>query len=79
VVSGNFDLARLGDLLDFHAEEDLESTTIGGLITEWLGHVPKAGETIERNGLRAEVLAADEMRVAQVKLSRAPEEAPAGE
>jgi CBS domain containing-hemolysin-like protein len=79
VVSGNFDLARLGDLLDFHAEEDLESTTIGGLITEWLGHVPKAGETIERNGLRAEVLAADEMRVAQVKLSRASEETPAGE
>jgi CBS domain containing-hemolysin-like protein len=79
VVSGNFDLARLGDLLDFHAEEDVESTTIGGLITEWLGHVPKAGETIERAGLRAEVLAADEMRVAQVKLSRVPEEAPAGE
>ena len=79
VVSGNFDLARLRDLLDFHAEEDLESTTIGGLITEWLGHVPKAGETIERAGLRAEVLAADEMRVAQVKLSRAPEGTPAGE
>ncbi|HVW11926.1 MAG TPA: hemolysin family protein [Bryobacteraceae bacterium] len=79
VVSGNFDLARLGDLLDFHAEEDVESTTIGGLITEWLGHVPKAGETIERDGLRAEVLAADEMRVEQVKLSRVAEEAPAGE
>ncbi len=79
VVSGSFDLARLGDLLNFYAEEDVESTTIGGLITEWLGHVPKAGETIERDGLRAEVLAADEMRVEQVKLSRVPEEAPAGE
>lgn len=79
VVSGNFDLARLGDLLNFYAEEDVESTTIGGLITEWLGHVPKAGEMIERDGLRAEVLAADEMRVEQVKLSRVSEEAPAGE
>src|SRR4029079_3319504 len=36
VVSGNFDLARLRDLLDFHAEEDTESTTVGGLLSEWL-------------------------------------------
>jgi len=79
VVSGNFDLARLADLLNFHAGEDVESTTVGGLITEWLGHVPHAGETIERGGMRAEVLAADEMRVAQVKLSRVAEEAPASE
>jgi CBS domain containing-hemolysin-like protein len=79
VVSGSFDLARLADLLDYHAGEDVESTTIGGLVTEWLGHVPKAGETIERDGLKAEVLAADEMRVAQVRLSRVPEEAAADE
>ena len=50
-------------MLDYHAEEEIESTTIGGLIMEWLGHVPKAGETIERDGLRAEVLESDEMRV----------------
>jgi CBS domain containing-hemolysin-like protein len=79
VVSGNFDLTRVGDLLDYHAGEDVDSTTIGGLITEWLGHVPKVGEKIERGGLRAEVLAADEMRVAQVRLSRVPEGAPASE
>ena len=47
IVSGNFDLTRVAALLDFHPEEEIESTTIGGLITEWLGHVPKAGETIE--------------------------------
>ena len=43
VVSGSFDLGRLEDLLDFHPQEDTESTTVGGLITEWLGHVPAVG------------------------------------
>ena len=74
IVSGNFDLARLADMLDYHSEEDIESTTIGGLIMEWMGRVPKAGESIERHGIRAEVLASDGMRVEQVRLSRSPEE-----
>src|SRR5205823_14585302 len=38
IVSGNFDLGRISDLLaTFRPEEDLESTTVGGLVTEWLG------------------------------------------
>src|SRR5437764_5242064 len=45
IVSGNFDLDRVADLLtSFHPEEDLEATTVGGLVTEWLGRVPKPGE-----------------------------------
>lgn len=76
IVSGNFDLSRLSGMLDFHPDEEIESTTIGGLITEWLGHVPKAEETVERNGLRAEVLASDDMRVVQVRLSKGVEAPP---
>lgn len=70
VVSGSFDLDRLEDLLDFRPEEETESTTVGGLVTEWLGHVPEIGETVERDGLRIEVLASDELRVEQVRVSR---------
>ncbi|MBN8729659.1 MAG: HlyC/CorC family transporter [Acidobacteria bacterium] len=70
VMSGNLDLDRLADLLDFRAPGETESTTIGGLITEWLGHVPKAHETVEREGLLIEVLASDERRVSQVRLRR---------
>lgn len=70
IVSGNFDIARLADMLSFRPDEDIESTTIGGLVTEWLGHVPKPGEAIEREGIRIEVLASDDMRVAQVRLSQ---------
>jgi CBS domain containing-hemolysin-like protein len=71
IVSGNFDLDRVSDLLEsFHREEDIESTTVGGLISEWLGRVPKAGESVARDGLRIEVLASDNQRVEQVRLSK---------
>ena len=70
LVSGNFDLSRVQDLLGFRPEEEVESTTVGGLVMEWLGRVPRPGEAIEREGIRAEVMASDEMRVEQVRLSR---------
>ena len=70
VVSGNFDLGRLNDMFDFRPSEDIESTTVGGLVTEWLGHLPAAGEVAERNGIRIEVLASDELRVEQVRISK---------
>jgi CBS domain containing-hemolysin-like protein len=61
----------VSDLLNsFHREGDIESTTVGGLISEWLGRVPKAGESVDRDGLRIEVLASDNLRVEQVRLSK---------
>jgi CBS domain containing-hemolysin-like protein len=72
VVSGSFDVDRLQELLKFRPDEDTESTTVGGLVTEWLGRVPSVGEIAERNGLRMEVLAGNELRVEQVRLSRVP-------
>ena len=70
VVAGSLDLDRLHDLLDFRPPEETESTTIGGLVTEWLGHVPRVGEFIEREGIRMDVLAGDELRVEQVRVSK---------
>ena len=71
VVSGSFDIGRLQDLLDFHPPEGTESTTVGGLVTEWLGHVPEAGETTERDGISIKVLSANQVRVDQVRVSKA--------
>jgi CBS domain containing-hemolysin-like protein len=70
VVAGSLDLDRLDDLLGFRPPEETESTTIGGLVTEWLGHVPHVGEAIERDGIRIEVLAGDELKVEQVRVSK---------
>lgn len=72
VVSGTVDVDRLHELLAFRPQEEPESTTIGGLVTEWLGHVPHVGETVERDGIRIEVLAGNELRVDQVRVSRVP-------
>jgi CBS domain containing-hemolysin-like protein len=74
VVSGSFDLDRVGDLFaSFHREEDIESTTVGGIVSEWLGRVPKAGEVVDRNGIRVEVLASDDLRVDQVRIGKSQE------
>jgi CBS domain containing-hemolysin-like protein len=74
VVSGSVDLDRLHDLLEFRPPEETESTTIGGLMTEWMGHVPHIGEVIERDGIRLEVLAGDELKVEQVRVSKVAHE-----
>lgn len=71
LVSGSLDIARLHDLFEFRPEAEMESTTLGGLISEWLGRVPAAGESVERDGIRIEVLASNGLRVEQVKVSRA--------
>ncbi len=70
LLAGTFELGRLEALLEIKIEDELESTTVGGLITEWLGHVPQTGEIAEREGIRIEVLAADDLRVQQVRVSR---------
>ncbi len=72
VVSGSFDLSRLEGLLDFDPGQDTESTTVGGLVTEWLGHVPHPGEETSRAGIHIRVLASDKRRVDQVRVSKVP-------
>ncbi|MGI8958918.1 MAG: hemolysin family protein [Bryobacteraceae bacterium] len=70
LAPGSLDVDRLQDLLDFRPEEDTESTTVGGLVAEWLGHVPQVGEAVEHGGIRVEVVAGNERRVEQVRISR---------
>ncbi len=71
IVSGSFDLDRVSDLFEsFHREQEIESTTVGGLISEWLGRVPRPGEFVDRDGIRIEVLASDELRVEQVRITK---------
>lgn len=78
VAPGSLDVDRLQELLNFRPEGDMESTTIGGLVTEWLGHVPQVGEVVERGGIRIEVLAGNERRVDEVRISRAEAPSPVG-
>ncbi len=70
ILSGNFGVDRLEELLSFRPAEEPESTTVGGLMMEWLGRVPQPGEAVERDGIRIEALASNDLRVEQVRVSR---------
>jgi CBS domain containing-hemolysin-like protein len=67
-VSGSFDVDHLREYFAYRPEEETESATVGGLVTEWLGAVPEPGAVVERDGLSIEVLSADGMRVERVRI-----------
>jgi CBS domain containing-hemolysin-like protein len=68
VFNGNADVDLLEKLLGVRPDEK-EATTLAGLVSELAGHIPKAGETFEENGLRFEVLESTERRVDRVRVS----------
>jgi putative hemolysin len=73
VLDGGFEVSKVEDL--WHGEgprveEARSATTIGGLVSEAAGRIPLAGEVVEADGLRIEVLAATGRRVEQVRISR---------
>lgn len=70
LVAGSFDVDHLETLLGFRPEAETEATTIAGLVTEWMGRVPRVGEVVERDGIRIEVLDGNERRVDRVRVLR---------
>ena len=71
VVPGNMDVDRLDELFGIHLGE-VESTTVSGLVTEVAGHIPSAGEIVEQERLRFEVLESTNRRVERVRVSLIP-------
>ena len=55
---GTAELHRVCRMLDIHLPTDVESATIGGLMSERLGRIPAAGDTLDWQGHRLTVLAA---------------------
>ncbi|HJQ36835.1 MAG TPA: hemolysin family protein [Thermoanaerobaculia bacterium] len=72
LVSGILRVEELEDKLDAKLTgEDYE--TVAGLIFTTLGHIPKVGEVVTRNGFRFEVERADRRRIYRVRVSRDPD------
>jgi putative hemolysin len=81
-VSGKANIDVVRDLFGRGPEEE-EFTTVGGLLTSRLGHIPKPGEIHKESGLRFTVEEADRRRVHRVRIEpaspvSAPEPAPVG-
>jgi CBS domain containing-hemolysin-like protein len=68
VMEGNIDVDRLRELFHVHLEEH-EASTVAGLVTELAGRIPHAGEVIENDRLRFEVLASTDRVVEKVRVS----------
>lgn len=80
LVRGGVQLERLRESLGIPLEAH-EVTTFAGLVHAWFGYVPKPGESLERNGLKVEVLEATPRRVVRLRVTplaaAVPVEAPA--
>jgi CBS domain containing-hemolysin-like protein len=71
VVPGNLEIARVQEILGgVELPEDLEATSVGGLVSETAGRIPQSGEVVEGYGLRFEILASTDRKVNRLRLSR---------
>lgn len=68
IVPGNIDVDRLEDLFGVRLERR-EATTIAGLVSEIAGRIPRAGEVLEAEGLRFEILESTDRRVERLRVS----------
>ena len=72
LVLGSTDIDKAAALVSLNVNgSDVE--TIGGLMTSILGRVPEAGECLDRDGVRLEVVAADHRKVLRLRMRRLPD------
>jgi CBS domain containing-hemolysin-like protein len=71
LVAGQTELAQIAD--QFHvAVEGQDYSTVAGLVLAQLGHVPTVGEKVDMDGLKLEVLEANQRTVQKVRLTVMP-------
>jgi CBS domain containing-hemolysin-like protein len=71
VVRGSVPVDKVGELFGVKLDAAMRhstSTTIAGLLNSVAGHVPRTGEIIDADGLRFEVLEANQRKVLRVRV-----------
>ncbi|NUQ39048.1 MAG: MFS transporter [Caldilineales bacterium] len=80
LVRGRVDIDDLNRELGLHLTDADESYTLAGVIFSHLQRVPDVGDTLDLDGARIEILAVNDNRIEQVRLSVvAAQEGPTGE
>ena len=69
IVRARVDLRKLSAKLHIAWDPKIESSTIGGFVTESLERIPVAGDVIEWRGYQVEVLRADKRRAKLIRIS----------
>jgi putative hemolysin len=72
LLPGNFPADQLGDLIGkpVDLDQSWEATTLGGLVSEVEGRIPKGGEVVQLEpvGLRVEIVASTGRRIERLRL-----------
>ena len=72
LLPGSFPADQLGDLIGepVDLDQSWEATTLGGLVSEIQGRIPKAGEVVQLKplGLRVEIVASTSRRIERLRL-----------
>jgi len=75
VMRGSVPVDKLTELMGVQLDDSSEhsgATTIAGLLNSVAGHVPRTGEVIDSDGVRFEVLEANQRKVLRVRARRVP-------
>jgi CBS domain containing-hemolysin-like protein len=78
VIRGSVSVEKLQDLfgIEFSHGAEESATTVAGLLNSVAGHVPRAGEQIDCNGVRFEVVEANQRKVLRLRVRRQAAAAP---
>jgi CBS domain containing-hemolysin-like protein len=71
VVPGSMDVDRLNELFGVRVDDEHESATVAGLVSEIAGRIPHQGEVVENSGLRFEILSSTDRRIERLRISEA--------
>jgi putative hemolysin len=76
LVPGSLEVAQIEELFgdEWQIPESYEATTVGGLVSEIAGRIPLAGEVVEEDGLRFEVVSSTDRRIERLRVSHRPDE-----
>jgi magnesium and cobalt transporter len=77
LVAGRVSLSRLEQALETTLVEEEDIGTVGGLVTNVFGRIPRVGEQAEFRGFVLEVVDAEKKRVNRVRFRRIPAPVPA--
>ena len=69
-VSGNAALGKLFEIFELEGEDDFESATVSGWVTEILGYIPTVGENFKYNNLDITVTNAEQNRVLEIIITQ---------
>jgi putative hemolysin len=75
VIRGSVQLDKINELFGVQLDATMQhsaATTIAGLLNSVAGHIPRTGESVDADGLRFEVLEANQRKVLRVRVKPLP-------